>query len=227
MLVRLLICAVLFTCLFGCASSPERHQTYRVRSGDTLYAIAQRYNLDYRELARWNGIGRDYRIYAGQTLTLTPRGRPSSPAASKASSSRATPTKAPAARPAVPPGPPVNWRWPASSPTFARTTRPNGGLGLTIEGSARDAINAAGDGRVVYTGTGLLGYGQLVIIKHNDTYLSAYGYTSALLVSEGDAVRAGQRIATMGPGPHGRPMLYFEIRVNGRPVDPLGFLPKR
>jgi lipoprotein NlpD len=107
------------------------------------------------------------------------------------------------------------------------TTRPNGGQGLTIGGRLGQEIRAAGAGRVVYKGSGLLGYGQLVIIKHNETYLSAYGHTQSVSIREGDAVAAGQRIATMGSGPKGEPMLYFEIRVKGQPNNPLTFLPKR
>jgi lipoprotein NlpD len=107
------------------------------------------------------------------------------------------------------------------------TTRPNGGQGLTIDGRTGQDIRAAGAGRVVYNGSGLLGYGQLVIIKHSETYLSAYGHTQAVIVKEGDAVGAGQRIATMGNGPQGTPMLYFEIRINGTPGNPLSLLPQR
>lgn len=107
------------------------------------------------------------------------------------------------------------------------TTRPNGGQGLTINGQLGQEIRAAGPGRVVYSGSGLLGYGQLVIIKHNDTYLSAYGHTQEVIVREGDDVSGGQRVATMGPGPQGAPMLYFEIRTNGTPGNPLLLLPPR
>lgn len=94
-----------------------------------------------------------------------------------------------------------------------------------MAGQFGQPIHAAAAGSVVYVGYGLLGYGQLVIIKHNETYLSAYGHTQSLLIREGASVRAGQSIATMGAGPGQRPMLYFEIRVNGQPVDPLRFLP--
>lgn len=107
------------------------------------------------------------------------------------------------------------------------TTRPNGGQGLTVSGHLGEDIRAAAAGNVVYTGTGLLGYGQLVILKHNATYLSAYAHTQSVAVREGDAVAAGQRIATMGAGPTGDAMLYFEIRINGTPGNPLSFLPKR
>ncbi len=127
----------------------------------------------------------------------------------------------------MPAGPPVRWSWPVDGGNVVLTTRPNGGQGLTIDGRAGQDIRAAGAGRVVYSGTGLLGYGQLVIIKHNETYLSAYGHTQAVVVKEGDAVAAGQRIATMGKGPQGTPMLYFEIRIDGSPRNPLSLLPQR
>lgn len=211
-----LLCAV--AVLASCASTPERPARYTVRNGDTLYAIATRYDLDYRELARWNDIGRDYRIYPGQKLRLTARG-------GRVASSKPTSQSSPA--PQIPRGPPVQWQWPTQSGAFTRTQRPNGGQGLTIQGELNQSIRAAGPGRVVYTGSGLLGYGQLLIIKHNDTYLSAYAHTSSMLVKEGDAVTGGQTVATMGAGARGAPMLYFEIRVNGKPVDPLLFLPQQ
>lgn len=121
----------------------------------------------------------------------------------------------------------MKWQWPVEGGTVTLTTRPNGGQGLMISGRAGQDIRSAGDGSVVYTGTGLLGYGQLVIIKHNDTYLSAYGHTQSVAVKEGEAVAAGQPIATMGNGPQGSPMLYFEIRINGEPGNPLSLLPQR
>lgn len=111
--------------------------------------------------------------------------------------------------------------------TATLTTRPNGGHGLTIAGRQGSEIRAAGSGHVVYSGTGLLGYGQLLIIKHNDTYLSAYGHLQSVHVTEGANVNAGQRIASMGQGPQGTPMLYFEIRVQGTPSNPLTLLPQR
>lgn len=208
--------AVLACLLASCASTPQRPATYTVRSGDTLYSIATRYDLDYRDLARWNGIGRDYRIYKGQTLRLSPRG-------GRAVAAKTSPPRTPA--PQIPSGPPVQWQWPTQANTFVRTQRPNGGQGLTIQGDLNQSVRAAGPGRVVYTGSGLLGYGQLLIIKHNETYLSAYAHTASMLVKEGDAVVGGQAVATMGAGTQGQAMLYFEIRVNGKPVDPLLFLP--
>lgn len=118
----------------------------------------------------------------------------------------------------------MRWQWPVIKGNATLTSRPNGGYGLTIGGKLGDEVRAAADGRVVYTGSGLLGYGQLVIVKHNDTYLSAYGHLGNVVVVQGQDVRRGQKIAEMGLGPQRQPRLHFEIRRNGAPVDPLQFL---
>lgn len=217
-LVPLLLTTALLT---ACASHPERASTYTVKRGDTLYAIAWRHKLDWQDLARWNGIRRDYVIQPGQVLKLYPsRTARASARPAPASARQTSPARAPS-------GPPLQWQWPVSGGTATLTSRPNGGQGLTVSGQLGEDIRAAAAGHVVYTGSGLLGYGQLVILKHNETYLSAYGHTQSVAVHEGDAVAAGQRIATMGPGPQGDAMLYFEIRINGTPGNPLSFLPRR
>lgn len=218
--------------LAGCGSNPDRPATYIVKRGDTLYSIAFRHKLDYKDVARWNRIGRDYVIHPGQTLRLYPPDGKRASASPPRASGRATPPKArpnPSAprAPVVPAGPPVKWQWPVNGGTATLTSRPNGGHGLMIVGRPGDEIRAAGSGRVVYTGSGLLGYGQLVIVKHNESYLSAYGHLQSVLTKEGEAVVAGQRIATMGNGPQGTPQLYFEIRINGTPGNPLTLLPQR
>lgn len=218
-LVSWVTCLVLLAFALGCASDPPKASgAYTVRKGDTLYSIAWRHGVDYRELAKWNGIGRDYAIHPGQVLRLTPRG--GAPAARAAEPARAQ------VRPLPSRAPPMNWQWPVRGGAATLTQRPNGGQGLTIGGKLGQDIHAAADGRVVYTGSGLLGYGQLVIVQHNDTYLSAYGHTQTVRVREQERVQAGQVIATMGAGPNGAPMLYFEIRVNGKPSDPTAMLPK-
>jgi lipoprotein NlpD len=214
--------SVVLVGLVGGCSTPAHHvpATYVVKHGDTLYSIAWRHGLDYREVARWNGIGRDYRIYPGQVLTLRANGR--ALAVPQSAGSHAGSGPGPSPRPAA-----FRWGWPTDDGDVALTERPNGGKGLTISGRLGQDVRAAGPGRVVYTGSGLLGYGQLVIIKHDETYLSAYGHTQSVAVHEGDVVGTGQRIATMGEGPGQRPMLYFEIRINGQPADPLTLLPAR
>lgn len=211
-----LLALFLFT---ACSHSPSRNaNSYIVKKGDTLYSIAWRHGVDYHDLARWNGIGRDYAIQPGQILHFA-SGAKATPAPKPASSARA---------PVVVPTenlPPIKWSWPLENGSVTLTARPNGGQGLTIAGASGQEIHSAAAGRVVYTGTGLLGYGQLVIVKHNDAYLSAYGHTKSVLVREQDTVQAGQTIATMGEGPNGAPMLYFEIRINGKPSDPRLLLP--
>lgn len=184
---------------------------YRVQPGDTLYSIAWRYDLDYRVLADWNRIRPPYTIFPGQVLRLrAPAGR--TPA----------PRRGPIRRPAP------AWRWPTAGPVVQafRGGGPGRG-GVEIRGRLGQPVYAAAAGRVVYSGSGLPGYGQLIIIKHNDNYLSAYGYNRRLLVREGQQVRAGQAIAEMGAVGRQGPMLYFEIRRDGWPVDPLRLLPRR
>ena len=127
----------------------------------------------------------------------------------------------------MPAGPPIAWAWPAAGHITTGVVKPNGGVGLDILGDAGELVRAAADGRVVYTGSGLRAYGELIIIKHDERYLSAYGHNASVLVHEGQQVRAGMPIATMGPGTTGQPTLYFEIRLLGRPVDPLTLLPAR
>lgn len=221
--IRCLVLAALVG-FAACSSSPppqpQAGARYVVKSGDTLYSIASRHGLDFRAVARWNGIGRDYRIYPGQVLRLSPAGGTARAARPAPATPRVVPPKTPAP-------PPIPWQWPVDGGAVTLTERPSGGHGLTITGKLGQDIRAASGGRVVYLGSGLLGYGQLLIIKHSDAYLSAYGHTQTVSVKEGDPVTIGQRIATMGAGPQGTPMLYFEIRSNGTPGNPLLLLPKR
>lgn len=231
--MRPMLWIVALLLLAGCASHPEGAESYTVKRGDTLYSIAFRHKVDYKDLARWNRIGRDYVIHPGQRLRLSAPGKGSARTASstkpKASAPPAKSRPKPSAppRPAKPSGPPVAWQWPVSGGTATLTSRPNGGHGLMIAGRLGEEVRAAGPGRVVYTGSGLLGYGQLIIVKHNETYLSAYGHLQSVTIAEGDAVAGGQRIATMGNGPQASPQLYFEIRIHGTPGNPLTLLPQR
>jgi lipoprotein NlpD len=238
----------------ACTSAPPYEQgTYVVRAGDTLFSIAWQHGVDQRELARWNGIKNPDLIQVGQRLRLSPpptagtqtkSGRSaapspthggtaagssvgSTPSASGASASKSSAAK-PAAEPPLPNLPPPQWAWPVDGQVVTRFGSQEGiATGVGIGGHAGDPVRAAAAGRVVYAGGGLVGYGQLVIIKHNETYLTAYGYNSELLVMQGQDVARGQRIASMGLGPERQPRLHFEIRRNGIPVDPLQFFPGR
>ena len=130
----------------------------------------------------------------------------------------------------MPSGPPAKlaWSWPADGRVTAafNAAKPTG-KGLDIAGTHGGDVRAAADGRVVYVGSGLVGYGKVIIVKHDDRHLSAYAHNEGFLVREGEAVRRGQRIATIGLGPGQRPMLHFEIRLDGRAIDPQRLLPKR
>lgn len=208
---------------------------YRVREGDTLYAIAWRYRLDYKELARWNDIGPPYLIHPGQKLVLVDpqylperyrqASRPDKPA--PATTGLNPPPSSPLpARPAGPP--PERFLWPTEGKvvrTFDGSK--NGSQGIDIAGREGQPVTAAAAGKVVYSGSGLVGYGKLVIVKHNDDYLSAYAHNRRLHVEEDEQVESGQKIAEMGVAENNTPRLHFEIRRQGRPVDPLKYLPER
>jgi lipoprotein NlpD len=205
--------------LSGCVDTRgDQQDVYVVRAQDTVYSIAWRYGLDFRDLARWNHIGPDFRITVGQTLILAP----------VATTSAAPPLKVPKSPPstALPkPGPiasALTWAWPTDR---ISAPQPVSGGGILLPGRVGQDIRAASSGRVVYNGSGIRGYGNLIIIKHGENLLSAYAHTRESLVHDGQEVTLGQVIAHMGEGAPQKPVLYFEIRRNGKPVDPLAFLP--
>lgn len=226
------------------AAEPAPAGHYVVKPGDTLYSIAFRNQLDYRELAVWNDIGPDYLINVGQVLRLaapevagtgsiqTAPMQPPEPVA-RAPAPAGTPpaVSAPPAPDAAPPprAPEVplvtQWRWPTRGAVVKGFG--NGGKGIDIGGELGQPVHAAAPGKVVYSGAALKGYGELIIIKHDDLHLSAYGYNRRRLVGEGVMVAAGQPIAELGLGPEQKPVLHFEIRRKGKPVDPAGYLPAR
>jgi len=226
----LLVAAVLLSACGPAIRSDHAPDRYHVvRSGETLYTIAWRYGRDYRDLARWNRLGDGSLIYPGQVIQLNP---PSGarPAASgqQTAGAGSRPSRAADPLPSIPAEPPPPWAWPTAGRVVVEFGgRPGSGTGVLIDGRAGQPVRAAAAGRVVYSGGGLIGYGQLIIVKHNDTYLSAYGHNASLLVREGEAIGKGQRIATMGEGPGREPRLHFEIRRNGKPVDPRQFLPAK
>jgi lipoprotein NlpD len=282
------------------ARTPVPGGSYDVVKGDTLYSIAFRKGVDFRDLAQWNDIAAPYTIWPGQQLKLSPSraavaaGKPAPTSATPAhvaagstvaaapvfepanapvapaTSSTATapagvaaskksakpapastaaastvvpvagmPTPPPAALP--PPAPAATsvpagasravsglaWRWPAEGELLKRFQSSDAIPGIEIAGKSGDPVRAAAEGVVVYSGNGLVGYGELVIVKHNDSFLSAYGHNRKRLVKEGQRVTAGQQIAEMGSTGATRNELEFQIRKDGNPVDPLGYLPSR
>lgn len=234
----------------GQVKTTERPDTYTVRRGDTLYSIAWRYGVDYRHLARLNKIDSSYTIFPGQELKLA--GRVPTRSSKPANGSKATPApKTAASTPAKPPTAPAatavtkasspratntssvddnarvsSWLW----PTSGKVVRKYSGTvhkGIDIDGKAGDKVQATAAGKVVYAGSGIVGYGNLLIIKHNEVYLSAYAHNRSLNVAEGDRVKAGQQIAEKGSSATNSVKLHFEIRREGKPVDPLKLLPRR
>ena len=219
-----LCCLLLGACAETAVDGPE---TYVVSPQDTLYSIAWRHDLDFRDLARWNNISADYHIYVGEVLVLgpqpgskgAPRGAQDTPQVGKPPPLPAPPARTvPGTVKAAP-----RWVWP-TDPVGA--PRPVPGGGILLPGRLGQDVRAASAGRVVYTGSGLRGYGNLIIIKHADSLLSAYAHNREMLVRDGQEVATGQVIAHMGEGTHQSAILYFEIRQNGRPIDPLPFFSK-
>jgi len=216
-----------------------------VQKNDTLYSIARREGYSHHQLARWNHLRSPYILKPGQSLRLSPTtrslGTPSTTQASTQPVSIA-PVK-PLTRPLInnpikskPLVTPLSkkplpvkvdrWHWPVTG-KIVKTYKANepSRKGIGISGKSGQSVKAAAGGTVVYSGNGLINYGNLVIIKHSHSFLSAYAYNQSLLVKEGDSVKRGQSIAKMGQV-NSRPQLHFEIRRNGKPVNPLHYLPK-
>jgi len=277
----LLVLAAALVAACGPSWSPEQNRKasdgayeltpdgeYRVRRGDSLYTIAFRMGLDWRNLAEWNGIGAPYTIYPDQELRLSPpvraktgvvtrpagspssavsadqrsvaktgagsattpvpvtgSGSPADPGASSPTAPSATEKRS---APRAAGQDPARWLWPTEGRVLS-TFKPNDPSrnGIEIAGTEGQPVVAAAAGEVVYSGSGLIGYGELIIVKHSDRMLSAYAHNRSRLVSEGQRVAAGDRLAEMGRDERNRPLLHFEIRVNGAPQDPLRFLPGR
>ncbi len=233
-------------------SSP---QTHSVRKGESLYAIAWVYGLDYRDIAIWNKIVDPFTIYPGQRLVLYSSPKPAKAwqidkkvkpqvrATEKRKTAppvprpQAKPTVKASGKPVVRPAakvaasapktenvPVKTWRWPAKGKLIGRFNK-HGGKGINILGRRGQPIYTAAPGRVVYSGSGLRGYGKLIIVKHNKRFLSAYAHNQRLRVQEGDRVGSGQQIAEMGNSESREIKLHFEIRRDGKPVNPTRYLP--
>lgn len=217
-------------------------QSHTVARGDTLYSIAWTHNIDYRRLALVNKLSAPYTIYPGQQLNLSDSGVsesaiialpdiPASPAGELATTTGQRPQAAIDARRTgsinTRQVEGVSWQWPADGRMLSMFSESGSSRGVDIAGVQGQAVYAAADGDVVYAGTGIQGAGNLVILRHSARHLSAYMHNRDIVVGEGDVVRAGDKIAEMGSGPNGRDMLHFEVRVDGKPTDPVRFLPSR
>ena len=198
----------LFFLFLGCKSSLISYETrsHIVRPNETLYAIAWQYGVNYQDLARWNRLNSPDIIQIGQRLRLSPMGNTVSVATTST----------------IRDGPEFDdWQWPTVGSVVSIFGADDGiPTGIGIEGREGQVVRASLSGQVVYAGDGLIGYGELIILKHDQVYLSAYGYNRKLLVRQGETVARGQEIAEMGLGPKRSPRLHFEIRRSGVPVKP-------
>lgn len=229
---------------------------YTVKPGDTMIRIGLESGQNWKDLVKWNDLENANVIEVGQVLRVVPPGEnasgvstrpvtiakaetrpldakpaPSAASGNATSAPAVAPVVAPAAAVTAPAAPrtaddDVNWMWPAAGPVNS-VFEEGKSKGLGIAGKLGDPVLAAADGRVVYAGSGLRGYGNLVILKHNATYLTAYAHNQTLLVKEDQAVKRGQKIAEMGNTDSDRVLLHFEIRRQGKPVDPAKLLPPR
>ncbi|MFT6898148.1 MAG: lipoprotein NlpD [Paraglaciecola sp.] len=224
---------------------------YRVKKGDTLFTISWLTGLDYRDIAKLNHILPPYHIYPGQRLSLTTKTTQSTGKISSRQtgqiSSKNTPQvvdhqkkqaygknlsiekkRAVALPNSEFPSQVKSWLWPTkNSVSRGFSVAEQGNKGLDFSGTLGLPILVTAAGKVVYTGDALRGYGKLVIVKHSDSFLSAYAHNDKILVKEQQWVRAGQKIATMGKSGADKVKLHFEVRYKGKSVDPLRFLPKR
>ena len=226
---RLLMCLTIGLALSGCAGNSSEGSysgsVYTVKRGDTLSRISRMTGTSVRDLARMNGISPPYTIEVGQKLKVS--------GASSSSAKKSTTSKTAKVVPssAVPQSswPPVGqrcWRWPASGKVVMKySTSEGGNKGIDIAGSRGQPVYAAGAGKVVYVGNQLRGYGNLVMIKHNEDYITAYAHNDKLLVNNGQSVKIGQQIATMGSSDADSVRLHFQIRYRATAIDPLRYLP--
>ena len=207
----------------GKASFDAARKTYRVQAGDTLYGIAWRSQQTLQQLARLNNLSPPYLIRVGQVVRLHPA-QPATQQQVSSSPARA-PTK-PRPKPSIRSS--LDWAWPVTGKLLS-TFKAGDAVrkGVKIAAKLGTPVRATEAGRVVYSGSGLIGYGRLIIIKHNADFLSAYGHNRTLLVKTGQTIKKGQKIAELGTTNAGKSLLHFEIRHKGKPIDPLRLLPSR
>jgi murein DD-endopeptidase MepM/ murein hydrolase activator NlpD len=230
-MMKRLACASLLAVLAACGSAPVGPGFYRVERGDTLSRIARSNRQSVQSIARWNNLTNPDSIEVGQVLRVAPPGGAASTSGAVRSSGNgsasAAPRPAPAeSAPAAAPASTISLVWPADGTVIRRFNGANS-KGIDISAAAGTPVVAAASGTVVYAGNGLRGYGNLLILKHDSEYLTAYAHNRVLLVKEGESVKRGQKIAEMGDTDTDRVMLHFELRYQGRSIDPSQALPPR
>ncbi|HOF51794.1 MAG TPA: peptidoglycan DD-metalloendopeptidase family protein [Rhodoferax sp.] len=221
---------------------------YTVKPGDTLIRIGLETGQSHKDISRWNALENPNRIEVGQVIRVAPPATETAavvarPISSGTVVSTAIPVGAPAKAASAPASAPVapapvaaassatgednlGWIWPGNGQVLAGFDEVKN-KGVDIGGALGDPVLAAAEGKVVYAGSGLRGYGNLIILKHNNTYLTAYAHNKSLLVKEDQTVKKGQKIAEMGDSDADRVKLHFEVRRQGKPVDPSKYLPAR
>ncbi|MFM0300378.1 peptidoglycan DD-metalloendopeptidase family protein [Paraburkholderia sediminicola] len=235
-MMKRLACASLLAVLAACGSAPVGPGFYRVERGDTLSKIARSNRASVQSIVRWNNLTNPDSIEVGQVLRVTPPGNSAAggsasgairSSGSGSASASAAPRSAPAdSAPTSAPASTISLVWPADGTVIRRFDGSNS-KGVDISAAAGTPVVAAAPGTVVYAGNGLRGYGNLLIIKHNADYLTAYAHNRVLLVKEGQSVARGEKIAEMGDTDTDRVMLHFELRYQGRSIDPSRALPPR
>ena len=236
-MIRIKLIITLLTVIVACGCAKPRHiklppvtegwskhsstiNGYIVQKNETLYSIAWAFGMDYRHLAKINNLSPPYHLKYGQILKLNDRSR------QVITKDQKNKTANQIDQPLAIISNLSGWIWPTNG-KINSTFGHNYNRGIDIAGVIGQFIKASNSGTVVYNGTGIKSYGKLIIIKHNDDYLSAYAYNQTSLVQEGSQVAAGQQIATMGKNNSGIAVLHFEIRKAGKPINPLVYLPKK
>jgi lipoprotein NlpD len=232
-ILYVLLSLMLASCSTNTIQAPVRNQnnsinthanSYVVKRNDTLYSIAWKSGKDYKDLAVWNGISTPFTIFSGQKLRLSPKKQP------KKTKNKINYKKKLYKKHKVK-GVTSNdykktlklkWRWPIK---VRQIEKNDGHTGVTLVGKRNELVRSGESGKVVYAGSGLKGYGNLLIIKHNEEFLSAYGFNKRLLVKEGAFIKRGQAIAEIGLDYKKRSILFFEIRRRGKPVSVTRYLP--
>ena len=230
-MIKRLACVSLAALIAACGSAPVGPGFYRVERGDTLSKVARSNRQSVQNIVRWNKLSNPDSIEVGQVLRVVPPAGAASTSGALRSSGNGSAAAAPNAAPrddapTAAPAATISLVWPADGTVFRRFDGGNS-KGIDISAPAGTPIVAAAPGTVVYAGNGLRGYGNLLILKHNAEYLTAYAHNRVLLVKEGESVRSGEKIAEMGDTDTDRVMLHFELRYQGRSIDPSRALPPR